>query len=77
MAVTFNDDAIRQMERLEVVQSMYAYSWSKGVFCIFMNRYIQESKPDDLDTLKDFIKSFNGFNVITRPLWRKVMKLDI
>jgi hypothetical protein len=39
--------------------------------------YQKKFAVECLDTLKEFIESFNGFNAITRPLWRKVMKLDV
>ncbi len=46
---TLTDHQKRELARLEVIQSMYAYCWSEGLFCIFMNRYIQDRSPDDLE----------------------------
>lgn len=39
----------RELARREVVQAMYAYAWSEGLFCFFMNRYILHRLPDDLE----------------------------
>lgn len=46
---TLSAEQKRELARLEVVQSMYAYCWSEGLFCIFMSRYIQDRQPDDLE----------------------------
>jgi hypothetical protein len=32
--------------RHEAVQVMYSYSWSVGLFCLFMNRYVLNLPPD-------------------------------
>lgn len=39
----------RELARREVVQAMYAYAWSEGLFCFFMSRYILHRRPDDLE----------------------------
>ncbi len=39
----------RELARREVAQAMYAYAWSEGLFCFFMNRYILHRLPDDLE----------------------------
>lgn len=35
--------------RHESVQVMYSYSWSEGLFCLFMNRYVLNLPPDHLE----------------------------
>lgn len=37
----------RELARREVVQAMYGYCWSEGLFCLFMTRYILHRAPDD------------------------------
>ncbi|MEO6039201.1 MAG: diiron oxygenase [Saprospiraceae bacterium] len=39
----------RELGRREVVQALYAYCWSEGLFCVFMTRYILHRLPDDLE----------------------------
>jgi hypothetical protein len=39
----------QELGRHEVVQAMYSYCWSEGLFCVFMNRYILNRKPEDLE----------------------------
>ncbi len=39
----------QELGRHEVVQAMYAYCWSEGLFCVFMNRYILNRDPQDIE----------------------------
>ena len=39
----------RELGRREVVQALYAYCWSEGLFCVFMTRYIVHLPPDNLE----------------------------
>jgi hypothetical protein len=39
----------QELGRHEVVQAMYAYCWSEGLFCVFMNRYILNRNTQDLE----------------------------
>jgi hypothetical protein len=36
----------RELARREVVQAMYSYCWSEGLFCAFMTRYIMHLPPE-------------------------------
>jgi hypothetical protein len=45
----------------EVVQVMYSYAWSEGLFCLFMNRYILDLSTQDLEykfLLRELIEEF-------------------
>jgi P-aminobenzoate N-oxygenase AurF len=39
----------QELGRHEVVQAMYSYCWSEGLFCVFMNRYILNRDPQDIE----------------------------
>jgi P-aminobenzoate N-oxygenase AurF len=39
----------QELARHEVVQAMYAYCWSEGLFCTFMNRYILNRDTQDIE----------------------------
>jgi P-aminobenzoate N-oxygenase AurF len=39
----------QELARHEVVQAMYSYCWSEGLFCVFMNRYILNRDPQDIE----------------------------
>lgn len=39
----------RELGRHEIVQVMYSYAWSEGMFCLFMNRYILNLAPDQIE----------------------------
>lgn len=39
----------RELGRHEIVQVMYSYGWSEGMFCMFMNRFILDLSPDTLE----------------------------
>jgi hypothetical protein len=58
---TLSDWQKRELARHEVVQSMYAYAWSEGLFCLFMNRYILSLQPDNIEyrfLLRELIEEF-------------------
>ena len=44
-----DDGQKRELGRHEVVQVMYSYAWSEGLFCVFMNRYILDLLPDNIE----------------------------
>lgn len=51
----------QDLARHEVVQVMYSYAWSEGLFCLFMNRYILDLSPQDLEykfLLRELIEEF-------------------
>jgi hypothetical protein len=39
----------QELARHELVQAMYSYCWSEGLFCVFMNRYILNRDPQDIE----------------------------
>ncbi len=39
----------RELAKREVVQAMYAYCWSEGLFCAFMTRYMMQQAPDHVE----------------------------
>jgi hypothetical protein len=51
----------KELGRHEVVQVMYSYGWSEGLFCLFMNRYILTLQPDNVEykfLLRELIEEF-------------------
>jgi hypothetical protein len=51
----------QELARHEVVQALYAYCWSEGLFCVFMNRYILNRDPQDLERqflIRELIEEF-------------------
>jgi hypothetical protein len=62
-----------ELSRHEVVQSMYAYAWSEGVFCLFMNRYILSLSPDDIEyrfLLRELIEEFRHQEMFSMAITR-------
>ncbi len=39
----------RELARHELVQAMFSYGWSEGLFCTFMNRYILHRDSNDIE----------------------------
>jgi len=51
----------KDLGRHEAVQAMYAYAWSEGLFCLFMNRYVLTLQPDAIEyrfLLRELIEEF-------------------
>ena len=51
----------QELGRHEVVQAMYSYCWSEGLFCVFMNRFILNRNPDDIERqflIRELIEEF-------------------
>jgi len=62
-----------ELSRHEVVQSMYAYAWSEGLFCLFMNRYILTLPPDDVEyrfLLRELIEEFRHQEMFSMAITR-------
>ncbi|MEM9986143.1 MAG: diiron oxygenase [Bacteroidota bacterium] len=51
----------RDLGRHEMVQVMYSYAWSEGLFCLFINRHILDLSPDTLEyrfLVRELIEEF-------------------
>ncbi|MEK6780121.1 MAG: diiron oxygenase [Bacteroidota bacterium] len=62
-----------ELSRHEVVQSMYAYAWSEGLFCLFMNRYILTLPPDHIEyrfLLRELIEEFRHQEMFSMAITR-------
>ena len=46
---SLSNEQKRELAKREVVQAMYAYCWSEGLFCAFMTRYIMSQAPDHIE----------------------------
>ena len=58
---TLTESQKRNLGRHEAVQAMYAYAWSEGLFCLFMNRYVLTLQPDNVEyrfLLRELIEEF-------------------
>lgn len=58
---SLTDDQKKDLGRHEAVQAMYAYAWSEGLFCLFMNRYVLTLQPDSIEyrfLLRELIEEF-------------------
>ncbi len=63
----------RELSRLEVAQAMYTYCWSEGLFCIFMNRYIQDRPIADAERqflLREIIEECRHQEMFARAIQR-------
>jgi hypothetical protein len=52
---------------------MYSYAWGEGLFCLFMNKYILNLSPDDLEyqfLLRELIEEFRHQEMFTRSILR-------
>ncbi|WP_224996428.1 diiron oxygenase [Cesiribacter sp. SM1] len=62
-----------ELGRHEVVQVMFSYAWSEGLFCLFMNRYILTLMPDSLEyrfLLRELIEEFRHQDMFTQAILR-------
>src|SRR6188768_1660530 len=70
---TLTPDQKLELSRHEVVQSMYAYAWSEGLFCLFMNRYILTLPPDHIEyrfLLRELIEEFRHQEMFSMAITR-------
>jgi hypothetical protein len=70
---TLTPDQKQELSRHEVVQSMYAYAWSEGLFCLFMNRYILTLPPDHIEyrfLLRELIEEFRHQEMFSMAITR-------
>lgn len=61
----------RDLGRHEVVQVMYSYAWSEGLFCMFMNRYILTLKTQSVEyrfLLRELIEEFRHMEMFNRAI---------
>ena len=57
--------------RHEVVQAMYSYAWTEGLFCMFMNRYIFSLKTQSVEyrfLLRELIEEFRHQEMFTKAI---------
>jgi hypothetical protein len=62
-----------ELGRHEVVQVMFSYAWSEGLFCLFMNRYILTLMPDSIEyrfLLRELIEEFRHQDMFTQAILR-------
>src|ERR1700739_465276 len=62
-----------ELGRHEVVQVMYSYAWGEGLFCLFMNKYILNLAPDNLEyqfLLRELIEEFRHQEMFTQSILR-------
>src|ERR1700679_4110633 len=60
-----------ELGRHEAVQVMYAYGWSEGLFCLFMNRYLLTLQPDNVEylfLLRELIEEFRHQEMFARAI---------
>ncbi|AHM59465.1 membrane protein [Flammeovirgaceae bacterium 311] len=70
---TLNKQQQLELGRHEVVQVMYSYAWSEGLFCLFMNRYILTLMPDSIEyrfLLRELIEEFRHQDMFTDAILR-------
>ncbi len=61
----------RNLGRHEVVQVMYSYAWSEGLFCMFMNRYILTLKTQSVEyrfLLRELIEEFRHMEMFNKAI---------
>ncbi|MEO6328564.1 MAG: diiron oxygenase [Ginsengibacter sp.] len=61
----------RDLGRHEVVQVMYSYAWSEGLFCMFMNRYILTIKTQSVEyrfLLRELIEEFRHMEMFNKAI---------
>jgi P-aminobenzoate N-oxygenase AurF len=61
----------REISRHEVVQVMYSYAWSEGLFCLFMNRYILTLETHRVEyrfLLRELIEEFRHQEMFTMAI---------
>ncbi len=61
----------QELARHEVVQAMYSYCWSEGLFCVFMNRYILNRDPRDLERqflIRELIEEYRHQEMFARVI---------
>ena len=62
-----------ELGRHEVVQVMFSYAWSEGLFCLFMNRHILTLMPDSIEfrfLLRELIEEFRHQDMFTQAILR-------
>lgn len=61
----------QEIARHEVVQAMYAYCWSEGLFCVFMNRYILNRDTQDIERqflIRELIEEFRHQEMFAKTI---------
>lgn len=62
-----------ELGRHEIVQVMYSYAWGESLFCLFMNKYILDLAPDNLEyqfLLRELIEEFRHQEMFTQSILR-------
>ncbi|MBS1529680.1 MAG: diiron oxygenase [Bacteroidetes bacterium] len=62
-----------ELGRHEIVQVMYSYAWGESLFCLFMNKYILNLAPDNLEyqfLLRELIEEFRHQEMFTQSILR-------
>ncbi|MBS1526211.1 MAG: diiron oxygenase [Bacteroidetes bacterium] len=70
---TLSDQQRLELGRHEVVQVMYSYAWGEGLFCLFMNKYILNLPPDNVEyrfLLRELIEEFRHQEMFTQTILR-------
>lgn len=63
----------RELGRHEMVQVMYSYAWSEGLFCLFINRHVLDLSPDSLEyrfLIRELIEEFRHQDMFASTIRR-------
>ena len=71
MYETLSGEQKNELARLELIQVMYSYCWSEGLFCTFMNRYILDLPSDNIERrflIRELIEEYKHQEMFGRAI---------